>query len=211
MKTGHRIGAAAWLVAALLTGACEERPAKPAPAPGTSGAAATTSPTSPAPTTSPTGPNPSATPTGAIGSTAATPPSASTGPAAPAAAPTGPAKTAVPLKQWDTDNGVIVEELKVGEGAEATKFSDVKLHYIGTLPNGLEFDNSYRRNEPMVVNLGTGMIIKGWKDGIPGMKVGGKRRLTIPPEMAYGKSGRPPMIGPNAMLVFEVELLEIVQ
>jgi FKBP-type peptidyl-prolyl cis-trans isomerase len=82
---------------------------------------------------------------------------------------------------------------------------------VGKLVSGLEFDNSYRNNQPIVVNLSTGLIIKGWKDGIPGMRVGGKRRLTIPPELAYGKTGHPPMIGPDAMLVFDIELLDIVK
>jgi len=199
VKSVQRIGTIAWLMAALVTGACEERAPTSSPKPS-----APPAPTPAAPPQSAPAPSAATGTTGAAQATGATAPSAAV--AAPA-----PAKASEPPKQWETDNGVLIEELKIGEGEDATKFSDVKVHYIGTLANGREFDNSYRQNKPLVVNLGTGMIIKGWKDGIPGMKVGGKRRLTIPPEMAYGKSGHPPMIGPDAMLVFEVELLEIVK
>lgn len=106
---------------------------------------------------------------------------------------------------------VTIEDLVVGNGAEAAQTSTVKVNYIGKLEDGTEFDNSYTRGTPYEVNLTTGNVIQGWKDGIPGMKVGGKRKLTIPPELAYGSTGNLPAIPANATITFEVELLEIVE
>ncbi len=104
---------------------------------------------------------------------------------------------------------LVVEEVKVGTGAEAVSGKRVTVHYRGTLTNGTKFDASYDRNEPFQFNLGAGEVIKGWDQGVAGMKVGGKRKLTIPPALGYGARGAGGVIPPNATLVFEVELLEV--
>lgn len=96
----------------------------------------------------------------------------------------------------------------VGKGKEAKKGSKISVHYTGTLLDGTQFDSSVGRG-PFDLTLGQGMVIKGWDEGIVGMKVGGKRTLTIPPDMAYGPSGSPPKIPPNATLKFDVELLKV--
>ena len=100
------------------------------------------------------------------------------------------------------------EDIKVGEGTEVKKGDTVVMHYKGTLTDGTQFDSSYDRGEPYETVIGVGQVIAGWDKGVPGMKIGGKPRLTIPPEMGYGESGSGP-IPPNATLIFEVELIEI--
>jgi len=102
-----------------------------------------------------------------------------------------------------------IEDLVVGTGAEAKNGSKVKVHYRGTLKNGTEFDSSYERKEPLPVTIGAGGVIMGWEKGLPGMKVGGKRRLTIPSDLGYGDKGQPPKIPPFATLVFEIELVSV--
>lgn len=114
------------------------------------------------------------------------------------------------------DNGVSpsatgtlgIEDLVVGTGATAATGDTVTVHYLGTLQNGTKFDSSYDRNQPYVFRIGAGQVIAGWDQGLPGMRVGGRRKLTIPPSLAYGTSGYGP-IPPNATLVFEIELLSI--
>lgn len=101
----------------------------------------------------------------------------------------------------------IVDEV-VGSGPEAKKGDRVKVHYTGTLMNGKMFDSS-RGKDPFSLTVGAGQVIKGWDQGIPGMKVGGKRKLTIPWQDAYGEKGSPPSIPSKAALKFDVELLEI--
>ena len=103
-----------------------------------------------------------------------------------------------------------VQDLVVGSGAEAIAGKRVSVHYTGTLTNGSKFDSSLDRGTPFQFVLGAGQVIKGWDQGVSGMKVGGKRKLTIPPELGYGARGYPPVIPPNSTLVFEVELLGVV-
>ncbi|PZR17304.1 MAG: peptidylprolyl isomerase [Archangium gephyra] len=102
-----------------------------------------------------------------------------------------------------------IEDLQVGTGKEAKPGQSVSVHYTGTLTNGSKFDSSRDRNESFEFALGAGMVIKGWDQGIAGMKVGGRRKLTIPPELGYGPMGYPPVIPPNSTLIFDVELLEV--
>src|SRR6476661_7980898 len=97
----------------------------------------------------------------------------------------------------------ITDEL-VGKGAEAKTGSTVKVHYTGTLMSGKKFDSSRDRGDPFEFTLGAGSVIKGWDQGVVGMKVGGKRKLVIPPELAYGERGFPGAIPPNSTLIFEV-------
>lgn len=104
---------------------------------------------------------------------------------------------------------LIIEEITVGEGEAATAGQSVSVHYTGWLTSGQKFDSSVDRNDPFEFNLGRGQVIAGWDQGVAGMQVGGKRKLTIPPEMGYGSRGAGGVIPPNATLVFEVELLGI--
>lgn len=104
-------------------------------------------------------------------------------------------------------NGLVYQELVMGEGAVAEKGMAATVHYTGWLTDGTKFDSSLDRNQPFGFTLGQGQVIKGWDEGVQGMRVGGKRKLTIPPDMAYGARGYPPVIPPNSTLVFEVELL----
>jgi len=104
---------------------------------------------------------------------------------------------------------LIMEDLVVGTGGTAASGQKVTVHYTGWLTNGTKFDSSKDRGDPFVFPLGRGQVIKGWDQGVQGMKVGGKRKLTIPPEMGYGSRGAGGVIPPNATLVFEVELLGV--
>lgn len=102
-----------------------------------------------------------------------------------------------------------IETLKAGIGTEATAGKRVRVHYTGWLTDGTKFDSSVDRGRPFEFNLGQGQVIQGWDQGVEGMRVGGKRKLTIPPELGYGARGAGGVIPPNATLVFEVELLEV--
>lgn len=102
-----------------------------------------------------------------------------------------------------------IEDLQVGEGQGVKSGDTVKVHYTGTLTDGEKFDSSVDRKEPFTFTVDEGQVIKGWDEGLVGMKAGGKRKLTIPPDLAYGEKGSPPKIPPNSTLVFEIELLEI--
>ena len=108
-----------------------------------------------------------------------------------------------------TESGLKYEDLVQGDGAEATAGKRVSVHYIGWLTDGSKFDSSVDRNSPFQFSLGAGMVIRGWDEGVQGMKIGGKRKLTIPPELGYGERGAGGVIPPNATLIFDVELLEI--
>jgi FKBP-type peptidyl-prolyl cis-trans isomerase len=107
-----------------------------------------------------------------------------------------------------TASGLTIEDLKVGDGQEAKKGDNVEVHYTGWLTSGTKFDSSVDRGRPFSFRLGAGQVIKGWDEGVAGMKVGGKRKLTIPPGVGYGSRGTGP-IPPNSTLVFDVELLGI--
>jgi FKBP-type peptidyl-prolyl cis-trans isomerase len=102
-----------------------------------------------------------------------------------------------------------IEDIKQGDGAEAAAGQRVTVHYVGTLTNGSKFDSSRDRGKGFSFDLGKGQVIKGWDRGVAGMKVGGVRKLTIPPDLAYGDRGFPPVIPPGSTLVFEVELLGV--
>ena len=106
------------------------------------------------------------------------------------------------------DGGLGVEDLVVGKGAEATTGDKVKVHYVGTLTDGKEFDSSRKHGQPFSFTVGSGQVIKGWDAGLLGMKVGGRRKLTIPPDLAYGDRGTG-AIPPKSTLLFEIELLSI--
>jgi FKBP-type peptidyl-prolyl cis-trans isomerase len=109
-----------------------------------------------------------------------------------------------------TPSGLRYQNLAAGEGTEqATAGKVVSVHYTGWLPNGEKFDSSRDRNEPFGFTLGAGQVIAGWDEGVAGMKVGGRRKLVIPPDLAYGTAGAPPDIPPGATLVFDVELLDV--
>lgn len=108
-----------------------------------------------------------------------------------------------------TSSGLIIDELVVGAGAVAAAGQSVKVHYTGWLANGTKFDSTKDTDGPVVFPLGAGKVIKGWDEGVLGMKVGGKRKLTIPPTLAYGSRGAGGVIPPNATLVFEMELLGV--
>jgi FKBP-type peptidyl-prolyl cis-trans isomerase len=109
-----------------------------------------------------------------------------------------------------TPSGLRYQDLTEGTGATAQPKDFVQVHYTGTLTDGKEFDSSKRSGAPFTFRLGDGDVIRGWDEGVAGMKVGGKRKLWIPPALAYGARGQPPDIPPDAELIFEVELLKII-
>ena len=111
------------------------------------------------------------------------------------------------MSQVTTASGLIIEDVVVGDGLEASAGQRVKVHYTGWLTDGRKFDSSKDRNDPFDFYLGAGQVISGWDEGVQGMKIGGTRKLTIPPDLGYGARGAGGVIPPNATLVFEVELL----
>jgi len=113
------------------------------------------------------------------------------------------------MAEITTASGLIYEDTVVGEGAEAVAGNYVSVHYTGWLTNGSKFDSSKDRDEPFEFPLAQRHVIAGWDEGVQGMKVGGTRKLTIPPQLGYGARGAGGVIPPNATLVFEVELLDI--
>lgn len=108
-----------------------------------------------------------------------------------------------------TASGLVIEDMVEGDGAVAAVGQTVSVHYTGWLTDGTKFDSSKDRNEPFEFPLGRGWVIRGWDEGVQGMKIGGSRKLTIPAELGYGARGAGGVIPPNATLVFEVELLEL--
>ena len=112
------------------------------------------------------------------------------------------------IRNETQDGGLIIQDVSVGIGAEAKTGSEVTVNYVGTLENGTKFDSSYDRGTPYPFTLGARQVILGWEEGILGMKVGGKRRLVIPPNLAYGSQVYGP-IPANSTLIFDVELLDV--
>lgn len=104
---------------------------------------------------------------------------------------------------------LVIEDLKIGDGTEAQSGANVTVHYVGTLTTGQKFDSSRDRGQGFSFKLGAGQVIQGWDQGVVGMKIGGVRRLTIPPHLAYGERGFPGAIPPSSTLIFEVELLKV--
>lgn len=104
---------------------------------------------------------------------------------------------------------LIITDLQQGTGKEAVKGKEITVHYIGMLEDGTVFDSSVTRKQPLTFTLGAGMVIAGWDQGFDGMQEGGKRKLTIPPHLAYGSRGAGGVIPPNATLIFDVELLQV--
>lgn len=122
-------------------------------------------------------------------------------------APAAPAKVDGPGVK--TPSGLQYWDLGKGAGALAVKGSNVTVHYTGWLTNGKKFDSSLDRNQPFKFPLGAGQVIRGWDEGVAGMRIGGKRQLRIPPELGYGARGAGNVIPPNATLIFDVELLAV--
>ena len=113
------------------------------------------------------------------------------------------------MTQSTPANGLVIDEIEVGNGETAVKGKMVSVHYTGWLTDGKKFDSSKDRNDPFNFPLGAGHVIRGWDEGVQGMQEGGKRKLTIPPELGYGARGAGGVIPPNATLTFEVELLKV--
>ena len=113
------------------------------------------------------------------------------------------------MSQTTTPTGLVIEEVVVGSGEEAITGQTVSVHYTGWLTDGTKFDSSKDRNEAFEFPLGGKWVIAGWDEGVVGMRIGGTRKLTIPPELGYGARGAGGVIPPNATLIFEVELLDL--
>ena len=181
-RSASWLGATLATIGLLLTAACASPAASPTTAPTVKSGAtapAAQAPASPA-AKAPSAPSPGASPAGASGATAT--------------------KTA---------SGLLIEDVVVGTGPSPAPGQTAVVHYTGWLPDGTKFDSSLDRGQPFQFPVGGGKVIRGWDEGVATMKVGGKRRLIIPPELGYGPSGAGKVIPPNATLIFEVELLDV--
>jgi peptidylprolyl isomerase len=119
-------------------------------------------------------------------------------------------KPTVEVPKGPAPDQLVVKDLKEGDGAEAKAGDQVSVQYVGVLyDGGKQFDASWDRGQPFPFTLGTGAVIPGWDQGVEGMKVGGRRELIIPPDLAYGAQGQPPDIPPNATLVFVIDLVSV--
>jgi len=119
-------------------------------------------------------------------------------------------KPTVTVPDGEPPKQLEINDLEEGSGAEAKAGDEVTVQYVGVnYKNGKEFDSSWSRSEPFTFGLGAGQVIPGWEQGIEGMKVGGRRELVIPPDLAYGEAGSPPAIGPEETLVFVIDLLSV--
>jgi peptidylprolyl isomerase len=131
-----------------------------------------------------------------------------TGQVSPTAVETSPTVTPVIINSKTFDDGLKIEDEKIGDGPEVKSGDNISINYLGTLENGQKFDSSYDRGQPFETQIGVGQVIKGWDEGVVGMKVGGKRRLTIPASLGYGAQAAG-SIPANSTLIFEVELMGI--
>ena len=148
---------------------------------------------------------------GGSGSSSSSTGSAESSPSASTESPPASKKTKpkVTVPKGAPPKKLVVKEIEKGSGATAESGDEVTVQYVGVnYKNGKEFDASWDRGEPFTFQLGAGMVIPGWDQGVEGMKVGGRRELIIPPELAYGPEGSPPAIGPNETLIFVIDLLE---
>jgi peptidylprolyl isomerase len=119
-------------------------------------------------------------------------------------------KPTVEVPKGPPPKQLVSEDIETGDGDEAKAGDQVSVQYVGVdYATGKEFDSSWERGEPFQFQLGSGNVIPGWDQGVPGMKVGGRRQLIVPPDLAYGAQGQPPSIGPNATLVFVIDLVSI--
>lgn len=119
-------------------------------------------------------------------------------------------KPEVEVPEGDPPTELVSEDLKQGDGAEAKQGDSVTVQYVGVdFESGEEFDSSYNTGQPFTFTLGAGEVIPGWDEGVEGMKVGGQRQLVVPPDLAYGAQGSPPSIGPDATLVFVIDLVDV--
>ena len=125
--------------------------------------------------------------------------------------PAGETKAAgaLPANAVKTPSGLAYVDTVTGKGPAPTAGKQVKVHYTGWLENGTKFDSSVDRNEPFIFTIGAGQVIPGWDEGVMSMKVGGKRKLIVPPQLGYGAAGAGGVIPPNAVLIFDVELLDV--
>lgn len=112
-------------------------------------------------------------------------------------------------KMTKTRSGLYYQDLVAGNGAEAKAGQQATVHYTGWLPDGSKFDSSKDRNDPFAFRLAARQVIAGWDEGVAGMKIGGRRRLVLPPALGYGVRGAPPDIPPSSVLIFDVELLGV--
>ena len=136
-------------------------------------------------------------------------PAASASPSSSPSASSSPLPSESPVASPTTyPDGLVVQDITLGTGPEVKAGDTVVMNYIGTLQDGTKFDSSYDRNQPFTTQIGVGQVIQGWDEGVPGMMVGGKRKLIIPPALGYGNQAVG-TIPPNSTLVFEVELLQI--
>jgi FKBP-type peptidyl-prolyl cis-trans isomerase len=114
-----------------------------------------------------------------------------------------------PTEPTETDSGLIIKEIECGDGEEAEDGDTLEVHYEGRLEDGTKFDASRDHGSTFEFQVGAGQVIQGWDEGLIGMKIGGTRELTIPPDLGYGAAGAPPAIPPDSTLIFEVELVDI--